>query len=219
MPPQMSDDESDNMSIPDQIPAKKSTKAPAQDEEDEDEAEEGDEFQVEKIMDHKIQKKKVLYKVKWLGWDNEDDMTWEPIENLSNSPDLVEAYHVSIGGTPEPAGKGSAKKGPAAGKRSASAAFDSPAPTGSGKKRSRKSDANGDAWEPPVGSWEDHVERVAAILEEEEEVSGIIKKGKTDVQSLKGLLEWVNGKKSEHKMSLLRQKCPQRLLDYYESHL
>lgn len=76
----MSDDESDNMDIPDQIPAKKSAK-PDPEEEDEDEEDE-DEFQVEEILDHITKRGKLSYKVKWLGWDNEEDMTWEPRENL-----------------------------------------------------------------------------------------------------------------------------------------
>lgn len=55
-------------------------------------------------------------------------------------------------------------------------------------------------------------------MEEEEEVFGG-KKGTKDIKSLLGLLEWNNGRKTQHKMSLLRTKCPQRLLDYYENHL
>ena len=49
------------------------------DEEDEDDE---DEYQVEKIEEHNFVKGKVIYKVKWLGYDEEDDKTWEPIENL-----------------------------------------------------------------------------------------------------------------------------------------
>lgn len=104
------------------------------------------------------------------------------------------------------------------GKRNASEAFDSPIPSKKGK--GRKSDANGDSEEfkPPIGSWEDSISRVAAILEEEEEPIGL-KKSVKDTTVLLGLLEWNNGKKTQHKMSILRQKCPQRLLDYYENHL
>lgn len=35
-----------------------------------------------------------------------------------------------------------------------------------------------------------------------------------------GLLQWKDGPpKTQHKMKVLRQKVPQKLLDYYEQHL
>jgi chromobox protein 1 len=37
---------------------------------------------VEKIVAHKGQGKKTLYLVKWLGYENEEDQTWEPADNL-----------------------------------------------------------------------------------------------------------------------------------------
>lgn len=106
------------------------------------------------------------------------------------------------------------------GKRAASSAFaDSPAPASSKKGRGRKSDANGEAWEPPLGSWEDQVKGVTAIIEADDvDAEGTISK-KKGAQSLEGLLEWHNGKKTQHKMPVLRQRCPQKLLDYYEGHL
>ena len=63
----------------------------------------------------------------------------------------------------------------------------------------------------PSGSWETHIQRVTSILEEDEEKS----KGK----QLIGLVEWVDTRKTQHKMEVLRRKCPQKLLDYYEQHL
>lgn len=50
--------------------------------EDEDEDEEEDEFQVEKILSHKTERGKIVYQVKWLGWEKEEDQTWEPVDNL-----------------------------------------------------------------------------------------------------------------------------------------
>lgn len=80
----MSDAEDSDLDMVDEIPAKK-TKATAVDdeEEDEDSDEEGeDEFQVEKILDHKTHKGSILYRIKWLGYEDSADETWEPIENL-----------------------------------------------------------------------------------------------------------------------------------------
>lgn len=53
--------------------------AAAEDDDEEDE----DEYRVEKIMQHGYGKGGVvIYQIKWLGYDDEADLTWEPIENL-----------------------------------------------------------------------------------------------------------------------------------------
>lgn len=132
-----------------------------------------------------------------------------------NAMEAVEAYHLAIGGTPVAEGKG---KGKGKGKRPASTGVDSPA---GGKKRARKSDTNGTTEkdkELPLGSWEEHC-TVAAIIEEAEMPdTGSTKKQKDD-KSLVGMLQWNNGRKTQHAMKTLRLKCPQRVLDYYENHL
>lgn len=124
----------------------------------------------------------------------------------------MQQYHKRIGGPPEsPASK---KKGK--GKRSASSAFDSPAVEATGKKArgGRKSEVNGtpSKVELPAGSWETDVAKVTSIIEEDE-IKG--KGGKM----LIALVEWVDGRKTQHKMEVLRRKCPQKLLNYYEQHL
>lgn len=83
-----------------------------------------------------------------------------------------------------------------------------------GKKRGRKSEVNGtpSKAELPAGSWEAEIQRVTSIIEEDEVKA---KSGK----QLIGLVEWVDGKKTQHKMEVLRRKCPQKLLNYYEQHL
>jgi len=49
------------------------------------------EDEVEAIVGKKTEKGKVLYNVKWKGFDD-DDNTWEPLSNLSNCINLVEAF-------------------------------------------------------------------------------------------------------------------------------
>lgn len=91
----LSDDESmsDGVDVPETVPAKASkgkgkAKAPPKPE-SEDEQEDGsdeeaeDEYSVDKILDHRFERGGVIkYKVKWLGYEDEADMTWEPAENL-----------------------------------------------------------------------------------------------------------------------------------------
>ena len=50
-----------------------------------------EEYEVEKIIDKKLQAKKVYYKVKWVGY-RDDECTWEPIENLKGALFYVEDY-------------------------------------------------------------------------------------------------------------------------------
>ncbi|KAI5370952.1 Putative chromo/chromo shadow domain, Chromo-like domain superfamily protein [Septoria linicola] len=219
MPAPLHSDDSD-VDIPDAIPAKAKAVKDVEPVADDDDAEEEDEYAVEKILSHNFIKGKTIYEIKWAGYEKVEDRTWEPIENLGGAREILEAYHRKIGGTPEPPNKKQKNARASLGKRTASTAFeDSPAPTSGKKGKARKSEANGADWEPPVGSWEEHVTRITAIIESEDiDASGNINKGKS-VQSLEGLLEWANGHKTQHKMPVLRQRCPQRLLDYYEGHL
>ena len=46
------------------------------------------EWEVERIMKHSG-KKNIQYQVKWVGYE---DITWEPEDNLKNSPDLIRDY-------------------------------------------------------------------------------------------------------------------------------
>ncbi|TKA69847.1 hypothetical protein B0A55_06732 [Friedmanniomyces simplex] len=233
MPPAISDDESDDVGVPDEIPAK-AAKAVAEPDEEEEEEEEDDEeaedeYRVEKILSHDFDKGAVIYQIKWLGYENEEDLTWEPIENLDGAKDILKVYHKKIGGVPEPPAKGSSKKGKGkSGKRSASEAFDSsPALTSSKKKTSSGRRSNGveaaeqTKRELPLGSWDDVVLRVTSIVEEAVPVKGAKAGVVTEKKELIGLLEWKKDgeKKTKHTMKVLRQKVPQRLLDYYEQHL
>jgi chromobox protein 1 len=100
----LSDDESmsDGVDVPEIVPAKaakgnakgkgngKAPAKPASEDEQEDEQEDGsddeeaeDEYSVDKILEHRFERGGVVkYKVKWLGYEDEADMTWEPAANL-----------------------------------------------------------------------------------------------------------------------------------------
>merc|ERR1712106_653936 len=56
------------------------------------EEEEEAEYEVEKILDHKYDDGVVQYLVKWKNWNNDEDNTWEPSDNLVGSEKIIEKY-------------------------------------------------------------------------------------------------------------------------------
>ncbi|KAI7157442.1 hypothetical protein KC349_g5615 [Hortaea werneckii] len=255
MPPAISDHESGSEDdIPDQIPARVDKKAtePTQEDDDDDENDEDeddeDEYRVEKIVKHDwLDDGTLVYQIKWQGYEDPGDMTWEPVENLEGAKDILQTYLKKIGGTPEPPApkpkRGGSTRKSGGGKRSASEAFatESPAPASSSKKRGasskgRPSKANGTTVDDhtettkralPPGTWDNDVQRVTSIIEESApSTTSSSARNKSaagngkETKELIGLLEWKDGgAKTQHKMKVLRQKVPQRLLDYYEQHL
>jgi hypothetical protein len=59
---------------------------------DDDDLELQEEYEVEKILDIRINRGKRQYKVKWKGY-GENENTWEPIENLEHCKEMIEKYH------------------------------------------------------------------------------------------------------------------------------
>lgn len=52
----------------------------------------GDHYEVEQILDSKVDRGKVKYYVQWLGY-TDDDNTWEPLANMENAEDLLHEFH------------------------------------------------------------------------------------------------------------------------------
>ena len=53
-------------------------------------------YEIEKILDDRIYRKKLQYKIRWKNWTPEHD-SWEPAENI-NAKELIEDYQQSRGG-------------------------------------------------------------------------------------------------------------------------
>jgi len=56
-----------------------------------------DEWEVETILAHKYENGKLKYYVKWVGFDDPSDNTWEPTKNLKNCRQIITKYLHSIG--------------------------------------------------------------------------------------------------------------------------
>jgi hypothetical protein len=52
-----------------------------------------DEFEVEKVLNSRVHRRKVQYLVKWVGYDDSEN-TWEPARNLTHAWDLVKEFHL-----------------------------------------------------------------------------------------------------------------------------
>ncbi|OJK02416.1 hypothetical protein ASPACDRAFT_41243 [Aspergillus aculeatus ATCC 16872] len=222
MPPpvtDVSDDESTGESIPyEEAPApKKQAKKQAvddnEDDEDEDEdEEEEDVYHVEKIVSHEWGKKgELLLQVKWKGYDDPADMTLEPEGNLDGAQEAVNEYFSKLGGRPE---KPQTKKRKSLGRPPKSASPEKTQPNKRRKSRANESpesqaaeDSDSGSWVPKSKSWEKEVDNVDTIFREPG--SG----------NLLAILNWKNGRKSKVLIETCYERCPRKMLDFYESHL
>ena len=59
-----------------------------------------EEYEVNEILDSCLRYRRLEYLVKWTG---DYTPTWEPPQNLSNSPNLVRAFHERYPDKPRPA--------------------------------------------------------------------------------------------------------------------
>lgn len=148
--------------------------------------------------------------MKWKGYDNPEDETMEPEDNLlEGAKDLLDEYYHLQGGRPEPPAP---KKRKSIGDAKAT-------PQKTEQKRRRKSRASEEPkpadskdqdvpdWVPKTKSWENEVVTVDTILREPE--TGM----------LFAYLHWKNGKKSKVSIETCYEKCPLKMLKFYEQHL
>ncbi|KAL2135778.1 hypothetical protein VTI74DRAFT_6983 [Chaetomium olivicolor] len=184
-----------------------------EDEGDDDEELDEEVYVVEKILSHMIDKNgKPLFEVKWEGYEKKSDRTWEPEENLAeNASEILNEYYESIGGRDK-----LFEDTAAALKSKKRSRPSSSTPQASGKRSRKNGDHSRDSepplsakavtWKPPPGSWEDHIAQLDACEDEET--------GKLMVY-----LTWKNGHKTQHETHVIYQRCPQKMLRFYEQHV
>jgi hypothetical protein len=56
-------------------------------------ADEDNEYEVEEILDACVNRRKLQYRVKWLGY--EDDLEWYDASNFKNSPYKLRGFHMA----------------------------------------------------------------------------------------------------------------------------
>merc|ERR550519_1081162 len=63
--------------------------------ESEDSESETETFEVEKILEKRVQEDVTEYLIKWVGFDKEEDNTWEPVSNLDCS-EKIKLFEASL---------------------------------------------------------------------------------------------------------------------------
>ncbi|CDM35205.1 hypothetical protein DTO013E5_6648 [Penicillium roqueforti] len=196
-----------------------------EEEEDEDEDEEEGLYVVEDITDHAwLDDGTFKLFVKWKGYDKLEDQTWEEESGLMDgASDIVTAYYERIGGRPKRpegprvAGKPGRKRKSMGDSKPAKPA---PGPAASEAKRKRRksapkettsqashsSEENGIQWLPKGKNWDKEVKAVDTIVREGE-------------AGLMAWLEFNNGRKAKLSVQACYEKCPLKMLKFYESHL
>ncbi|KAE8351634.1 hypothetical protein BDV28DRAFT_136653 [Aspergillus coremiiformis] len=216
MPPpveNLSDDESSGEAIP--YNAMKGAHEsdgdkPSENDANDDEEDEEGLYIVEKILGHEFRNGILFLIVKWKGYEDPADQTLEPEENLlEGAKDLVEEYYRVKGGRPEKPQRGKRKSmtGPketsekAEPKKRRKPRADATTETGD------EDDAELPDWVPRSKNWESEVLNVDTILRDPE------------TSKLIAYLHWKNGKKSKVSLETCYDKCPKKMLKFYEEHL
>eukprot|EP00088_Acartia_fossae_P003204 TRINITY_DN11327_c0_g1_i2.p1 TRINITY_DN11327_c0_g1~~TRINITY_DN11327_c0_g1_i2.p1 ORF type:complete len:172 (+),score=63.86 TRINITY_DN11327_c0_g1_i2:83-598(+) len=75
-----------------------------------------EEYEVEKVLDKRVKKgNQVEYLVKWRNYDDPDDNTWEPADNLKEAKDAIDRYEKDLESKNNSAAKTNAKRKSTAG--------------------------------------------------------------------------------------------------------
>ncbi|KAL2822001.1 hypothetical protein BJX63DRAFT_377744 [Aspergillus granulosus] len=154
-----------------------------------------------------------MLQVKWQGYDDPNDQTLEPEENLlEGANDVLDEYFKTIGGRPE---KPQPKKRKSMG-RPPKSAPEKPEPKKRRKSRAdtetdnteeteKKKDKDGQVpdWVPKSKNWENEVKAIDTIVREGD--------------GLVAFLHWNNDKKSKVSIEMCYEKCPRKVSLFWNS--
>jgi len=168
-------------------------------EEEDDDDDESEGYIVEDILNHRNEPgmKEWKYQIKWKGFDDPGDITWEPESHCVNAPEVIEQYWARQGGRQEFVFVEDVKRR----KRKSEAITP--------KKRGRKSLGSSDEeWKVPLylPSWENEI-RCIDTLERDKD------------NQLLAYIAWPNGRRTKHNVQLIYDKCPRRMCIWYEDKL
>ncbi|CAG7941156.1 unnamed protein product [Penicillium salamii] len=194
-------------------------------ESDADDDEDDENYVVEKIVRHDwLDDGTLKFFVKWQGYSAIKDHTWEEEENLmEGASEILNAYYKSIGGRPERASEKPkpGRKRKSMGDASSKSATPSKA-AAPPAKRGRKSAAAklAEAETPdssvapeddqgwlPKGKWDKDLKEVSTIQQ-----------GRHG-EGLFAYLLFNNGKTARVSVQACYDKCPRKMLEFYEKHL
>jgi chromobox protein 1 len=158
-------------------------------------------YVVEKITGHEFKKDgTLLLQVKWKGYDKPEDQTLEPESNLlEGAEEILEEYFRCLGGRPQRPEKPTKK-------RKLSEARSTRKSRGANGTETPEGEAIPD-WVPKGKSWEREVAAIETIIRDPE-TGGLV-----------AFLQWENGRKSRVSVEQCYEKCPMRMLRFYEQHL
>lgn len=155
-------------------------------------AESETEYEVERLLAKRIRKDRVEYLIKWLGYP-ESESTWQSVDTM-NCPELIAAFEKEHPSSPTPhklgTGVGREMKGP----RPQTFPANTKGPL----------ELNPTPWTP--GDWEEAVDSVDTVT-------------RTESGQLHVWLLWRTGELSEELAEEANIRCPQKVIEFYQSRL
>ncbi|KAJ2486480.1 hypothetical protein IWW37_005604 [Coemansia sp. RSA 2050] len=181
-----------------------------EEEEEDDDDEDSDTFTVEKIVGHRKEEGGMMYHIKWADYPDSEN-TWESEENIIDK-DILAKYWADK--KAERAARDSAKRAASKASVKPDARSQSPAVVSTTNKRRRTSaTAKGDSEAsdndvpgPEVESWEPLVKEIQTV-------------DRSEKNKLIVFIVWKNGQVTTHPIEMVRLKCPQAMLRFYEERL
>ncbi|KAK9764685.1 hypothetical protein K7432_018673 [Basidiobolus ranarum] len=176
-------------------PANQPTLSKEENPQESEEEPEEEVYVVEKVVKHRKRDGKVQYFLKWKGYPHSEN-TWEDEDNVFCT-DLIEEYWKNRGAsTSSPVARPGPKSQVSKRKVESDEEIDEVQPT---KKTTTFPGANADSWEDLIANIET-VER-------------------NDKEELMVYVVWKDDSRTVHLNTVMHQKCPLLMLQFYEAHL